>query len=237
MNLRNDDWSKLADYSQPIFLKTQDNLIIQSIDKNYARYLNLSLPVHSQYAQECAADYWFLLGNVDPYVHPAWNRIKMILDAFDAGYKRVVWIDADALVVKFEDNIFAIGGEDEGNYPIHLMWAGMEWKGEDSYNDGVIVADNHDESRKMFEWVWDKRREPLLPHHVPSLWESNWLLDYALDNRDKIEYLHPKWNWMPFADNIPREDAAIMAWHGMPHNERFMRFAETWNEFYGNTEW
>src|SRR6185369_15830051 len=88
-----------------------DLLLIQSIgdDPNdaFIKYMALQEPIHRAYAEKCGADYQFFVGRKDPLCHPTWNRIQMMLDAFANGYRKVVWFDADVLVVDQAQDVFA----------------------------------------------------------------------------------------------------------------------------------
>lgn len=214
-----------------------EKLIIQSCDENFLRYLNLSRPIHERYAEKCGADYRFFLGRKDPLVHPAWNRIPLFIEAFAAGYRKVVWLDGDSLVVQEDESIFS--GTDwvtplqmtrVKDSHVEIPWGGDCW---DVYNDGVLVANNTPAASDAFEFVWSKRREPFEAHHHPTLWELNWLLDWLYLHPSEVKTLDMIWNWQPFAEAPPESDAVIQSWHGIDHEPRFLLFAEKFAEVYG----
>jgi hypothetical protein len=220
-----------------VSLAPHDKLIIQSCDDNFRRYLDLSRPIHEEYAGVCGADYKLFIGRKDPRVHPAWNRIPMFLEAFAAGYQKVVWLDGDSLMVRPEVDIFA---ETDDTAPLQMIrvldshvelpWGEPGW---DAYNDGVLVANNCEQSVEAFEYVWARRRAVAMPHHCDSLWERNWLLDWVFAHPESVALLDVRFNWMPFAENLHCEaEAVICSWHGMQHDERFRLFEEKFNEVY-----
>lgn len=215
-----------------------ERLIIQSHgagDDWYVPWFALSRPIHERYAAECDADYLFFAGQKDWKVHPAWNRLPMILDAFDAGYRKVVWLDADTLVVDSTQNIFTATDD---SIPLQMRrTGGFPWVTPDGeqegWNDGVLVVNNVPGARTAIEWVWARRHDPPAQHHMPSLWELNHLLDLVLAQPDLVADLPDRWNWMRFEDASPEADAAICAWHGYPHDERWAAFIEKYESVYG----
>lgn len=214
-----------------------DLLIMQSFGTppdGCERYLALSERIHRSYAEKCGADYELFIGEKEPGVHPAWNRIPMFLEALRSGYTKVVWLDADTLVVDPARSIFE--GTDDTTplhmcrtngfpWPPHVLAREQLWE---AYNDGVLVVNNTPIAIDALEYVWSERRaeHPTLG----QIWELSPLLDWLLERRDVegiVAELDPRWNWMPFAENLDFEDeAAIKAWHGMPHAQRFSLFRQ-----------
>lgn len=217
-----------------------DRLICQSIGgdprDNFRRYMALEEPIHRDYAARCGADYEYFVGTKDPLANPTWNRLVMMLDAFAAGYEQVAWLDADVLVVQLDRNIF----EEVVGAPLHMTRTqGFPWwtpDGEqEAWNDGVLVAERCDESIAALEWVWARRHDPFLAHHVPSMPELTWLLDYVFTQpASLVKELPDIWNFMPWEHTKHRaHEAVIEAWHGQPHDERWENFRTRYEQVYG----
>lgn len=217
-----------------------DLLIMQSIgngDDWFAPWLEMSRPIHEEYAEACGADYELFRGVKDPHVHPAWNRIPMFLAAFARGYRKVLWLDADTLVVDQAVDIFT---ETDDTTPLHMVraqdahveipWGEPGW---DLYNDGVLIANNCDQAAAAFRYVWSQRHEVPLAHHIPALWELNALTDFVFAHRDCVAELPFRFNWMPFEYACPESEAVIMAYHGMPHDQRWELVTAKYAEVYG----
>lgn len=213
-------------------------LIIQSITPppdQFGRYLDLAKPVHEDYAKRCGGDYQLFVGWKERDVNPTWNRLPMILDAFAQGYEQVVWLDADTLVVQPDRNIF----EEVVGAPLHMTRTeGFPWwtpDGErEAWNDGVLVAEQCDESIDALEWVWRRRHDPFLPHQVSGMPELSWLLDYVFTQpASLVKELSDIWNFMPYEHTKHRADEAVIdAWHGIPYDERWEMFRTRYGEVY-----
>lgn len=224
-------------------------LIIQSIGANsddaFRRWMDLTEPIHQEYADRHHADYELFVGNKEPGLHPTWSRIIMFLDAFAAGYDKVVWLDADTLVVNQARDVF----EETSDAPLLMTrvlsshfefpWASEvdgvvvpadKW---DVYNDGVLIANNTDHAKACFEFVWENRNSPFKPWHVPGIPELDWILDYVYAHPDSVEQMSLAYNWMPYPEAPPYDEAVIMAWHGMPHEVRWDGLTKALAHFYG----
>lgn len=218
-------------------------LLLQSASGNSVKYMELARPVHEAYAKLCGADYRYFEGRVHPKVHPAWNRLPLILEAFKQGYTKVVWMDSDVLVVKPERNIFA---ETSNTVPMLIPRSpsGTPWRGRGmAVCTGVMVLNRCIETTVAVEWVWSKRFTPLLPHHHPTMWENNWVADYVQDHPQVLELLDPRWNWKPNMvddagrpsyhpahQDIPESECIIRAWHGQRQGPRWESFQERYRK-------
>lgn len=225
-------------------------LIIQSIGANpddwFRKWMDITAPLHEQYAKQCEADFEYFVGDREKDLHPTWNRIPMFLDAFNAGYDKVIWLDADTLVVNQDRSVF---DETDDDAPLLMTrvkdshyefpWA-SEVNGQtvladrwDVYNDGVLIANNTDHARECFEFAWANRRRPFKSWHVPGIPELDWILDYVYEHPEAVRQLSLTYNWMPYPEAPPYDDAVILAWHGMPHEERWDGLQEALRHFYG----
>lgn len=226
-------------------MTTNDRLIIQSGDANVAKYLDASEPFHRAYAEACSAEFARFDGTWPGASHPAWNRLPMMLDAFERGYKQVLWLDSDTLVVDPTVNVFERAPFDHaGSRRMHRgqsdgpPWeysplcmrrtaGGFYWPmdGDDQWegwNDGVLLVTP--EAQTIIEWVWSKRAEKPMPHHQPTLWELNWLLDIVKDDPTLCAEMDQRFNWQPFNGSSPEQYAVIKAWHGIAHETRWREF-------------
>lgn len=223
-------------------------LIIQSGNAAVARYLDRSQAFHQQYAERCGADFWRYDGVWPDAPHPAWNRIAMCLDAFGRGYRRVLWLDADTLVVDPDVNVFEqapwsheyrriIGPDDTmwrhwttTPFVMRRTAGGAYWPPDapdqyEQWNDGVLLV--HQSAVDALEWWWSRRNAPAKPWHSPTMWELNWLLDYVKEHPSAVTQMDQRFNWQPFNGASPEQYAVIKAWHGIPHEQRWQQFSDT----------
>lgn len=222
-------------------------LIIQSGDVNVARYLDASEYYHRAYAQQCGAEYWRFDGAWEHGTHPAWNRLPMMLEAFERGFERVLWMDSDTLVVKphvdvFEQSIYShegrcvVGQAEEAGaeflvpFVMRRTAGGAYWpaSGADQYeqwNDGVLLVNRSALAVHALEELWACRALRPRAWHSPSMWELNWLLDWVKANPDDVVQMDQRFNWQPFNGASPEQYAVIKAWHGIPHEQRWREFS------------
>ena len=75
------------------------------------------------------------------------------------------------------------------------------------------------------DWIWSKRTEPLLDHHIDWYYEQNWLIDWCIAHPDDIVELSKRWNWMSWeGGTTPESEMAIQGWHGWPDEFRWIGF-------------
>lgn len=217
-----------------------DRLIVQSIGgdpaDNFLRYMELEEPIHRDYAARCGADYHHFVGRKDERCNPTWNRVLQILEAFEQGYRKVVWLDADVLVVQPDRDIFA---ETPDDVPLVMTRTeGFPWRTPDgeqeAWNDGVLIANAGSEAEEAMRWLWDRRCDPFLPHQIPGMPELSWLLDWIFTHPGCVAPLSDVWNFLPHEHTKDRAgEAVIEAFHGMPHRDRWEAFLATYNRVYG----
>lgn len=209
-------------------------LIIQSADEHFLPFVDLAAPIHARYATRHGAHYELFVGWKDPEVHPSWNRAAMFLEAFARGYSKVVWFDADTLVVDQEADIFAETADD---VPLLMPLGAIPWGDQTwCFNAGVAVANSSPAAYRAFEYVWARRHAPLRDHHLPELWELNWLLDWSFAHRESVDVLSDRWNWQETEDREPDvtlDEAAVLAWHGISYAQRLEQFSDKVAQMYG----
>jgi len=214
----------------------RDKLIVQSVDNNFLPWLTISRRIHEEYAAACNADYLAFVGWKDPLdVHPSWNRVKMILDGFDAGYEKVVWLDADSIVVDQTVDIFAETDDEVALQMTRVVGSAADFhRQRDLWNSGVLIANRCSDARSALLDVWGHRRAVPLAHHTAELWELNWLLDYIDAWPDIVKDLDLRFNWMPdYKGHGPESEAVIRSFHGIPQAERFQLFKAEVRRVYG----
>lgn len=72
-------------------------LLLTGYTDNLAYIGDLTAPLMQAYAKNHRVDF-YCNRRFDADSHPAWQKLEIVLDAFDAGYERVFWLDADVAI-------------------------------------------------------------------------------------------------------------------------------------------
>lgn len=145
---------------------------------------------------------------IDPRVlierHPAWHRVKYITELFGKGYEYILWLDADALFVRYDIDIREVIN---GSSDLYLVQHDSpENRPTPVPNTGVMLIRNCRWSVDLFNTLWSMTE--YLEHHW---WENgalikllgyNWLLDRSENKFNEellshITFLPEIWNFIP----------------------------------------
>ncbi len=131
-----------------------------------------------------------------PDRHPAWSKVRVILDALDR-YDLVFWVDADAAIVDASRDV-----ADELASHSLLGLVAHEYEGQQIPNCGVMVVRRDRRTRRLFEAIWEQT--DLLDH---KWWENAAmlrLLGYELEPKvrlvaptrmfKRVQFLEAGWN-------------------------------------------
>lgn len=140
-------------------------LLLTGYDDKMAPVGTLTSPLMESYAKRFACDFrcWTELSGKHPGY---WEKVPQVLDAFDEGYERVLWLDADQLITN----------------PTHwpVMWntgfhASMDW-GKDATDDshfsmcGFVVCRD---AAHLFEFLEENKADWVdkpFPEQAPMRW-------------------------------------------------------------------
>jgi len=135
---------------------------------------------------------------------PAWRRVRLIPELFEMGYDEVLWLDADALFVRFDKDVL-----DELRPDKHLYLVEHRHPGFPSSkvpNSGVMLVRNSAWSKEFFRRLWAMQQYERHP------WRENAALIDAFGYRNllgtggvepdaallgKIQFLAEAWNYHP----------------------------------------
>jgi hypothetical protein len=132
---------------------------------------------------------------------PAWHRVHLIPQLFDAGYEYVLWTDADSLFVRFDVDVLAEIRPDKDLYIVEHP--NPDYPNFKVPNTGVMLVRNSPWSRALFEQIWSMKQYENHPW-----WENAALIDLfgyrnllgkgAYDpNHEllkKVQFLDQSWN-------------------------------------------
>ena len=169
--------------------------------------LDLTSGRHAAYCARHGITYWPVFGEVPSGRHPAWSKIALIRAALEMGFATVVWLDADTLIVRDDEDIR--GALDPAGGPLALAQhpsPGLD--GTTTHdNTGVMVMRNTSRVREFFTAVW--QAGPLGDH----VWhEQARMLDLLPAFPGLRQRLDDRWNATVGANEAA--EPVIKAWHG-----------------------
>ncbi len=176
----------------------RDAVLLQAGSNLHRPLLEWSEPRHRAYCERWGFDYRPEYEPQQTERHPVWDKVLLIQAALRAGYRTVVWLDADALIVDPATDLrtalrWDLGLVDHPGPPYHL-------------NAGAIYLRNEPWLHELFGRVWDLQRE--------HPWQEQQILNELLEARNwsGVEVLHARWNSTIGVNETPR--AVVQAWHG-----------------------
>ncbi len=187
-------------------------ILIQQATGAHTQMLDLTGARHEAYAARHDLTFWSVRGDVQFERATHWNKIRLVQSALALGYELVVWLDADTLIVRPEEDLRDALPDGP---PIGLCRHPQPWQGQSHHhNSGVIFVRNTPLARRFFDEVWTAG-----PVNHP--WHEQVRVMEVMENiPDAVQPLDDRWN---SSEGItPRADAVIRAWHGfglgaLPH--------------------
>jgi hypothetical protein len=128
--------------------------LITGSDQRFAEVLRLTAPSMRRYA--AAHGMRFLSVPMGGHGRAAsWSKIRALQEALDRGADPAIWIDADALMVRFDQDIRSTLD------PAKDFFVFWQDRFSDPYaNLGVIVVRNTEWSRQFLQQIWDAKLDP-----------------------------------------------------------------------------
>ena len=175
--------------------------LLTSYDAAYAECGDLALATFTAYAQKHHLNLE-VIKDFDCGRPAPWAKIPLIAAMLNKGYDWVIWIDADALIIRADINIL---DQTKSNHDLYLtchrlsenFLPGMAFS-YDVPNTGVMIFKNSDWSKQFLENIWEE--ESFIHHYwwenaaVMKLLGYEFLLDTSLANRPNPEIMsHIGW--------------------------------------------
>lgn len=92
--------------------------------------------------------------------HPMWDKIAIIREMLDEGVPYIFWVDADAMFVRYDQDIAAEIDEEHDLYLTSAWITLARGPGDmlfrESANSGVMLIRNTEWSRRLFADIWDQ---------------------------------------------------------------------------------
>ena len=168
-------------------------------NERYSRIGNLCLSSLKRYGAQYGYDVVTIL-EICSGRPLSWDKIPVILALFARGYDFVMWVDADAAILRCDEDIAAIIQPDKDLY-IHSFHFPQ---GGEGFNCGVFLIRNNEWSKNMLARLWEMREYVFHPW-----WENAALFDIL--KTAGVLPPHPSWvpPLMPRAyEKYPSEDIA-----------------------------
>jgi len=178
-------------------------------DAHYRSLAALTVPQMRRYAASHGYDIR-VLDQMDAGESPVeWAKIKVIRDALQDDVEFLLWIDADALIVRLDQDIRECISAD---VDLYMAWHGpdsarVDWAGfVPHYNSGVMLIRNTPWAHDFFSRVWDQRGR--IRHAWNDQAAIHWVLGYMsslgragdIENeadRSHVGRLESRWNSIP----------------------------------------
>ncbi len=140
---------------------------------------------------------------------PAWHRVRLIPELFDQGYEFVFWLDADALLQRFDVDILTEVRDGKDLYMVahdHPSYAISQVP-----NTGVMLVRNTDWTRDLFDRLWG------MTEYENHMWWENAAMIDLLGYRNllgdhpfapdaammaRTRFLHDGWNHIPSISDV-----------------------------------
>lgn len=181
-------------------------VLIQQASGDARMMLELSADRHAAYCDKHRLTYWPVLGDVQFSRAPHWNKIALVRHALALGFETVVWLDADTLIVRDDEDIrSALNGGGPLALARHptpgINGTPTHW------NSGVMVMRNTARTREFFDAVWQAG-----PHGEHHWHEQARMLLLLPKFPDLVQQLDDRWNSTDCLTDVP--NPVIKAWHG-----------------------
>jgi len=183
----------------------KDSLLIQQIypDTPGVKLLELNKERNQKYCQKHGFDYWYEISNPLPNSDPeagSWGKIELIRKGLEAGYKHVVWLDADTIIANIHADLREACKEDH----IGVCWHRIPQL--DHWNVGAMYYGN---SPRVLEFV------KVWLSGYPGIndgWNEQGVFNRLAMQSNVVETISDKWNSTIGFTEVP--DAVILGYHG-----------------------
>lgn len=195
-----------------------DTVLLQQADGWHTEMLRAAHDLHASYCERHKIDYRPFFGPVDLLPegrHPVWGKVALLRKYADNGYKKIIWLDADCLIVDQDADI----RDACPDYGIGLTRHEMDWgrlapQAYDHFNAGCLFVSIAPVVRDFIERWWD------WPEH-----DHQWREQHSLNEMIKlipglVVKIDHKYNSTPPYFEAPVKEEVVRAWHGLFEKER-----------------
>ncbi len=181
------------------------SVLIQMADGRHVELMRITEEHHRQYADIHGMDYRCVYGNPITGKRAGWGKIPLLLEGIAMGYETVIWLDADAVVIRRDVSIANLCDSGIGmvRHPNPKHW-----------NSGFIVSRSGPEQERFWKLV------DAAPENDHPWMEQVVINELAASPEfaNMIHALDPEYNSVPGV--VMGKQPVILAGHGLMFERR-----------------
>lgn len=206
--------------------KSQETILIQAASGEHKKLLNLTREAHQSYCERHRIEYrpCFFKDGLDR--HPMWEKVDLIAEALREGYGKVIWLDADTLIV--DQSVDISEGVPDRN--IGATFHRLDWDelgvGDLCYDHfccGALYVPNTEAVREFVQAWWET---PDDDHPWHDQHAFNKLLERLDEDVTDVPVSVIDYKWNSIVPYFVADDLVVKAWHGhkqLPERYECMR--------------
>lgn len=202
-----------------------DTILLQHGSNGHEECLYIALAAHRRYCEAHDIDYQATGGDYPlGGRHPMWTKVHLIRGALKRGYQKVIWLDADALIVDIETDLRdAVPAKQIG-----VTWHATDWDrlgiGDqcyDHWNTGAVYcgAGDFTHNALLHWWNTDDDGHP---------WHDQHGFNKAVQSGTLAQVVKLDARWNSIYPLFESGNAVVRHWAGwqpLPERARTMRAA------------
>ena len=196
-------------------------LIQHSYPGPFEKMLELTREHNNTYCNRYDFDYWLETFEKEslPMSQGAWLKIELIQRAMQQGYRDIVWLDADAMIVDVETDLRDAIQHNKIGACWHRIPQLNHW------NVGVLYISNTDETRRFVDdWLAS------YPPPANGWFEQGVFNRMGLQSKTVVT-ISDKWNATIDVNMVP--DAVVLGFHGQGNAEhRYKLMQQTYERLF-----
>jgi hypothetical protein len=180
-------------------------LIQYAVGEYHERMLRTTRASHAAYCEHWSIDYHYCDKVIPTGKEPHWRKVTLMRDALHRGFDRVLWLDADTVIMDHRIDLFANCG-----YGISCCECPANAIDPTHYNSGVVFLQHLPEVEE-FVCIWDESPDKY------DGWRDQGVFNRLLAEprfKEILTVLPHRFNSVP--QSMPATQPLICAAHGQP---------------------
>ena len=193
--------------------KMNDAVLIQHVypGAGFEPMLELTKAHHAAYCEQHGFDYWCEVYEMPgyPMASGAWVKVDLLRKAINAGYKYIVWLDADAFIVDLKADLREAIAENKIGVCWHRIPQLNHW------NTGVMYVYGSPTTQNFIERWFEAYPPP------NDGWFEQGVFNHMAKRDATVVTLSDKWNATIDVSMVP--DAVVLGFHGQDNRYKKMK--------------